>query len=340
MTRGAEAALLSAAVLLAAMGVALVNFAGGDWLDAQVALTLLVFAVAIGAIHVAVRRWAPQANPFLFPLAAFLTSIGFVEVYRLNPRLASIQRWSLLLAAAASAAVLWLLRNDGVAILRRYRYLFLAGAVALLLLPLLPASWPLRGAEVNGSRLWVRVDIGARDISFQPGELAKVFLVIFLASYLAERHVAMASVQRTIGRAGWVEAAVLVAAATGQDRVTSPDGASATARFDGSVIDIEVRCGEILDAAVLRSYCVGAAHMAYSWVTSESLTVEDGEVLDLTVRSFGIVRAVDTPRIQVALIDDDGTAINGSDAVFAAVAAAVWRHHDHAEVWPVAGVAG
>ena len=97
MTRGAEAALLSAAVLLAAMGVALVNFAGGAWLDAQVALTLLVFAVAIGAIHVSPSGGGPpHANPFLFPLAAFLTAIGFVEVYRLNPRLASIQRWSLL----------------------------------------------------------------------------------------------------------------------------------------------------------------------------------------------------------------------------------------------------
>ena len=200
MTRSAEAALLTAAVIIAAMGVALVNFSTGAWLDAQVALTLLVFSVAIGGIHVAVRRWAPQANPFLFPLAAFLTAIGFVEVYRLNSRLASIQRWSLLVAAAAAAALLYALRNDGVATLRRFRYLFLTAAVALLLLPLLPESWPLHGAEVNGSRLWVRFEIGARDISFQPGVLAKVLLTVFLASYLAERHVAMSVVKRKIGR--------------------------------------------------------------------------------------------------------------------------------------------
>ena len=82
----------------------------------------------------------------------------------------------------------------------RYRYLFLAGAVALLLLPLLPADWPIRGAEVNGSRLWVRASPFGRVISFQPGELAKVLLAVFLASYLAERHVAMATVRRHIGR--------------------------------------------------------------------------------------------------------------------------------------------
>ena len=140
----------------------------------------------------------------------------------------------------------------------------------------------------------------------------------------------------TIRGAGWVEAAVLLAAATGRESITSPDGATATARFDGTTIDVEVSCGRVLDAVVLRSYCIGAAHMAYSWVTSESLTIEDGDVLDLTVRSFGVARAVDTPEIRVALgADEDTEPVNGSDAVFAAVAAAVWRHHGHAEVWPV-----
>ena len=113
MTRSAEAALLAAAVVIAAMGVALVNFSTGDWLDAQVALTMLVFGVAYGALHVAVRRWAPTASPFLYPIAAFLTAIGYAEIFRLNPRLASIQRWSLLLAAVASVGLLYLLRDDG-----------------------------------------------------------------------------------------------------------------------------------------------------------------------------------------------------------------------------------
>ena len=51
---------------------------------------------------------------------------------------------------------------------------------------------------------------------------------------------------------------------------------------------------------MLRSYCIGAAHLALGWVTSEGLAVDDdGEVHDLTIRSFGIVRAVDMPPVEV-----------------------------------------
>jgi peptidoglycan glycosyltransferase len=201
VTRNAEAALLAAAAIVASMGVALVNFASGTGFDAQVALTFLVFGVSFGSVHVALRRWAPEGNPYLFPIAAFLAAIGFTQIYRLDPELASIQRWSLLLAGAVTTAVLLLLRDEGVTMLRRYRYLFLAAAVLLLLLPLLPESWPLYGSEVNGSRLWVRLKlpVGTRSLSFQPGEIAKVLLVIFLASYLADRHVAMAMTGRKIG---------------------------------------------------------------------------------------------------------------------------------------------
>ncbi|MCP3994861.1 MAG: FtsW/RodA/SpoVE family cell cycle protein [bacterium] len=201
MTRNAEAALLAAAAIVASMGVALVNFAMGSGFDAQVALTFLVFAFSFGSIHMALRRWAPEGNPYLFPIAAFLTAIGFTEIYRLDPELASIQRWSMLLAATVTTSVLLLLRDEGVVMLRRYRYLFLAGAVILLLLPLLPETWPLHGAEVNGSRLWVRLElpVGTRSLSFQPGEVAKVLLVVFLASYLADRHLAMATTARKLG---------------------------------------------------------------------------------------------------------------------------------------------
>lgn len=201
MTRNAEAALLAAAAMVAAMGVALINFASGTGFDAQIALTFLVFGVSFGSVHMALRRWAPEGNPYLFPIAAFLAAIGFTEIYRLDPELASIQRWSLLLAGAVTTAVLLFLRDEGVVMLRRYRYLFLAAAVLLLLLPLLPETWLLHGAEVSGSRLWVRLDIpvGSRSLSFQPGEIAKVLLVIFLASYLADRHLAMATTRRKLG---------------------------------------------------------------------------------------------------------------------------------------------
>ncbi|MEN8040718.1 MAG: FtsW/RodA/SpoVE family cell cycle protein [Actinomycetota bacterium] len=201
MTRRAEAGLIVAAALLAAIGVAIVEFTHGNWLDAQVSVTFLVFTASFGGVHLAMIRWAPGGSSLLVPTAAFLTAIGFIEIYRLDAHAAALQRWSLLVAALIAVSVLWGIRNTGVAVFRRYRYVMLTVAVGLLLLPLLPDSWPIHGATVNGSRLWVRIDIPGttRVLSFQPGELAKILITIFLASYLSERAEAMAAVSRKIG---------------------------------------------------------------------------------------------------------------------------------------------
>lgn len=140
--------------------------------------------------------------------------------------------------------------------------------------------------------------------------------------------------------AGWAEAAVLSSAVSGPgpDVVTSPSGALARAYLEPSgAVHVSVRCGEPLDETVLRSYCIGAAHMALGWVRSEGIAVDAaGEPLDLTIRSFGVLRAVDTPAIHVEVEPDDGPPVNGSDAVFAAVAAAAWRHAGHPPAWPCA----
>ena len=86
---------------------------------------------------------------------------------------------------------------------------------------------------------------------------------------------------------------------------------------------------------MLRSYCIGAAHQAVGWVTSEGLAVAaDGTVGDLTIRSFGIVRPADMPAVAVQIADDDSDPVRGSDAVFAAVAAAVWIAQGLPPTWP------
>jgi hypothetical protein len=141
--------------------------------------------------------------------------------------------------------------------------------------------------------------------------------------------------------AGWAEAVVLLAGAAGEaGPVTSPDGAVAEATVDDEGIRVTIRCGEVLDDIVLRSYCIGAAHMAWSWLTSEALAVDElGEVHDLTIRSFGVVRAVDTPPIRIEIIPEDRPAVNGSDAVFAAVAAAGWIRSGCRQDWPVGPMA-
>jgi aerobic-type carbon monoxide dehydrogenase small subunit (CoxS/CutS family) len=140
--------------------------------------------------------------------------------------------------------------------------------------------------------------------------------------------------------AGWVEAAILLASLHDGPAFTirSPDGAVASASIDGSgTISVEVDCGRPLDRVVLASYCVGAAHMGLSWVTSEGLSVDErGLPHDLTIRSFGVLRAVDTPTITVEIVDGGGDPVNGSDAVFAAVAAAAWARTGWSPRWPTA----
>ncbi|MFP5254745.1 MAG: 2Fe-2S iron-sulfur cluster-binding protein [Acidimicrobiia bacterium] len=138
--------------------------------------------------------------------------------------------------------------------------------------------------------------------------------------------------------AGWAEAVVLMAGARGGlGPVVDPvRGAEAEATIDpDGTVRVRVQAGEVLDETVLRSYCTGAAHMALSWVSREGIAVDgDGTVHDLTVRSFGVLRATETPPIEVEVEAGAGPAVRGSDAVFAAVAAAAWIHGGCPPEWP------
>ncbi len=128
--------------------------------------------------------------------------------------------------------------------------------------------------------------------------------------------------------AGWAEAVVLLAGARGHLLpVADPAGGRAEAEVVDGRIRVRVAAGDPLDEVVLRAYAIGAAHMAFGWITSEALAVDDtGLVHDLTIRSFGVPRAIDTPPIDVEIDASPGAPVTGSDAVFAAVAAAVWLH--------------
>jgi CO/xanthine dehydrogenase Mo-binding subunit len=153
----------------------------------------------------------------------------------------------------------------------------------------------------------------------------------------------------SIRAAGWAEAAVLAAAAAGVSAgsktatVTTPESARASALVEVDPsgwpvrVEVEVDAGDPLDETVLRSYVQGAAHMALGWVCSEGIAVdEQGRPTDLTIRSFGIIRAKDTPPIEVT-IEPAGPGrppAKASDAVFAAVAAATWLAQGLPSRWP------
>ena len=133
--------------------------------------------------HLIVRRTAPYADPTLLPLAGLLTGVGLTIIYRLNADDARRQvTWVAVGLGVFALTLIWL-RWD-YRILERYKYVFGVTAIVLLLLPSLPGL----GHEVNGVQLWVR----AGPLQFQPGELAKIFLIVFLAGYLRDKREVLA----------------------------------------------------------------------------------------------------------------------------------------------------
>jgi cell division protein FtsW (lipid II flippase) len=147
--------------------------------------------------HVAVRLLAPRADPTLLPVAVLLCGLGYVIIARLDrdavrvrdQHLATAQARWMVIGVAAFVGTLWLVRRTRD--LERYRYTMMAAGVGLLLLPLVPGI----GRTINGARLWVRLG----PLNFQPAELAKILLVIFMAAFLAERRELIATSTRVLG---------------------------------------------------------------------------------------------------------------------------------------------
>ena len=139
-----------------------------------------------------IRFALPYADPYLFPLAAVLASVGIVMVYRIEPRARAP-------AGAVDGARPDPVRGDdpgaaprGVGVLERYRYTIAAVGIGMTVLPRLPVI----GEQVNGAYL----DIHVGSVSFQPSELAKVAIVIFLASYLRDnRQMLVTAGRRVLG---------------------------------------------------------------------------------------------------------------------------------------------
>ena len=133
--------------------------------------------------HVVARRTVPDADPTLLPLTALVSAIGLTFVYRIDPQDARKQLVWIAVGVAVFVLVLFWLRYD-YRVLERYKYVFGVSAIVLLMLP----SAPGLGQRINGVKLWVEIG----PLRFQPGEIAKIFLVVFLAAYLRDKREALA----------------------------------------------------------------------------------------------------------------------------------------------------
>ena len=159
-------------------------------------LTLTYGAVFLGLCvfgHLFIRARLPDADPYLFPLAALLSAFGLVMIYRIDADQAGGQAAVFVLGLALLVLTVIFLRD--IHALERYRYTIAAGGIALLLLPRVPGI----GEQVNGAYL----GIGLGPLSFQPAEFAKLAIIIFLASYLRDTADVLLGAGRGAKQAWW-----------------------------------------------------------------------------------------------------------------------------------------
>jgi cell division protein FtsW (lipid II flippase) len=197
---GTELALLILAILITLAAYTLVGLAEQPVIPSGLIPYGGVLAALAAAAHIVVRRLAPGADPLLLPIAFLLNGIGLVMVRRIDfaldarsdaSALAPLQTIWTIVGVALFCATVLLLRDHTV--LDRYRYLIGLAAVVALITPLLP----ILGTDFGrGSRIWVRIPGG---FSLQPGEFAKIGLVVFFASYLAEKRALLSAATQRLG---------------------------------------------------------------------------------------------------------------------------------------------
>jgi cell division protein FtsW (lipid II flippase) len=156
----------------------------------EISSTSLVYAGFFLALyfvaHLGLRAGLPDADPWLLPLSALLTAMGLTEIYRLDPLLARDQSVWIVVGLIGFLGLILVVGD--VRRLETYKYTLGVAAVALLLVTMLV------GTTINGAKLWIRVG----GVQVQPGEFAKLLLVIFLAGYLRERRELLSMAHRRV----------------------------------------------------------------------------------------------------------------------------------------------
>lgn len=172
MQRNRELVNFLPVVILVFAGFASVYMARSAQIDASSLSFGLLFVGLFLAVHLFLRLVAPYADPFLLPLAALLSAIGIMMIYRIDPALAAAQTRWMMVGLGLLAVVMVTLRN--------YRklddYIYLCGILGVVLLIITV----ILGINENGAFLSIRVG----SIQFQPGEFSKILIAIFLAGYL------------------------------------------------------------------------------------------------------------------------------------------------------------
>jgi cell division protein FtsW (lipid II flippase) len=172
--QAAAVALTILAVILSVGAYVLVGLGKRGKVPLTLVLYGSIFAVGFLIAHLVIRRFAPRADPALLPTAGVLTGLGFAMIFRLSGGLAAEQATWIAVGLLLFVITLIVVRDHRQ--LDAYTYTIGLVGLVLLLLPIVPGI----GRTINGARLWVALG----PFTFQPSELGKVLIVVFLASYL------------------------------------------------------------------------------------------------------------------------------------------------------------
>ncbi|MEA2641998.1 MAG: hypothetical protein QOF51_3392 [Chloroflexota bacterium] len=188
--RSLERGLLVYPLLLLAAAEALLVGVRGEPLRPSVMLTIGAFAGLLLLVHIVLVTRLGRADQALLPIVGMLVALGLIAVDRLEPGLVS--RQSLWVGIGVVALLATALGLPSVSWLGRYRYTWLFLGLTIL------AGTILFGVDPNGSG--VRIWFGFGGYYFQPAEVMKIVLVIFFASYLAEKRLLITHAPPRVGR--------------------------------------------------------------------------------------------------------------------------------------------
>lgn len=184
--RTTELLLLIAAAFPVTLLYAMYVVTTGAALSFQTLAVPLGLLAAFAAAHIGVRIFAPGADPAILPVVFTLSGIGITFVTRLQPDASLGQVVFLFLGVALMVGTLAVVKN--LEVVKRYKYVLGIAGIILLVLPM------FIGTEIYGSKLWIKIG----GFQFQPGEFAKVLIVLFLAGYLAENRELLSISNRTV----------------------------------------------------------------------------------------------------------------------------------------------
>jgi cell division protein FtsW (lipid II flippase) len=190
--RGTELLLAAFAIAIATVAYVSVDMGARGEVPPNVVAYMSGLAILTGIAHLVIRRWAPYADPTILPIVVALNGLGLAMIHRLDlardTTAAATQLTWMVVGIIGFVAVLVLVKDHR--ILSRFTYTAALAGIVLLLLPMLPVI----GHEVRGARIWIQI----AGMTFQPGEAAKILLIIAFAGYLVRTKDALALAGRRV----------------------------------------------------------------------------------------------------------------------------------------------